>query len=90
MAYGSGWEVSESAQFWESYEEHIAGDERLEDLIESFVWALRADSNAGPYRTNIVSTFWFTILIGPPPFFLFFDVDEINQVITLEFVTPTP
>lgn len=90
MAYGSGWEVTESDQFWESYEEHIAGDQRLEDLIEGFVWALRADSASGPVRRNVLGNFWFTVLIGPPPFFVFFDVDEVNQRVTLDFVVPFP
>ncbi len=90
MALGSGWEIAESEQFFDSYEEHIAGDELLEDLIEGFVWGLRIDWTSGPVRKQVVGSFWFVVLIGPPPFYVFFDVDEGRRVITLDFVTPTP
>lgn len=90
MALGTGWDVSESEQFWESYEQHISGDQRLEDLIEGFVWALRIDWTSGPVRTNVLGPFWFVVLIGPPPFYVFFEVNEERRLITLDFVTPTP
>ena len=90
MAIGSGWEITESDQFLESYEQNIAGNERLEDLIEGFVWGLRIDWTSGPVRTNVLGTFWFVVLIGPPPFYVFFDVDEESRTITLDFVAPTP
>ena len=90
MAFGSGWEISESDQFLESYERHIAGNEMLEDLIEGFVWGLRADWTSGPVRRNVVGSFWFVSLIGPPPYYVFFDVDDDRRTITLDFITPTP
>ena len=90
MALGTGWEITESEQFWESYERNIAGNQRFEDLIEGFVWGMRIDWTSGPVRRNVLANFWFVVLIGPPPFYVFFEVDEERQRITLEFVTPTP
>ena len=90
MALGTGWEITESEQFWESYERNIAGSQRHEELIEGFVWGLHIDWTSGPVRRNVLANFWFVVLIGPPPFYIFFEIDEERQQITLEFVTPTP
>ena len=90
MAFGTGWEINESDQFGESYNRHISGEPRLEDLIEGFVWALRDDPTGGPVRHHVSGTLWYAVLIGPPPYYVFFEVDNQSSRVTLEFVAPTP
>jgi len=57
LAYGSGWEIEESDRYLSNYEEHIAGSPTVEDMIEGFIWALRADPTAGPVRKHVVGNF---------------------------------
>ena len=90
MPYGSGWDIVESEEFLKDVEEHIGSDEDLEWMLEDFLWLLRGDPVDVPLRRHLTGSFWYSVLIGPPPFLVFFTVEDDDKRITLEILTPSP
>lgn len=98
MAFGTGWELVESEQYSASYDKHVAGDEWLEDMVEGLYWALLIDPINSSFSRdlpetgarNLLGTFWYAVLPGPPQLLVFYEVREVDRQILLDFVTPDP
>lgn len=89
MVFGAGWELEENDRYRISYEEHIAGNESLEDLIEILYWALlRNPLDPMLLTKRVAGTFWFAKVPGPPAFLVFYELDQTERTVRLDFLTP--
>ena len=90
MAYGQGWEVSESEAFAAHVAERLGDDEHAMEILEGFIWSAYKWGSGGPQAQQVVGRLWCSRIFTPEPLLVFFEVNEEQQVITLEILTPPP
>ena len=90
MAYGRGWDVSTSEQFEENVEEHIGNDEHALEILEGFIWAAYEWETGGLPCQHVIGRMWCGRIFVPIPYLIFFEVNEADQSIVLEILTPAP
>lgn len=84
MALGSGWELTQTAEFDERYDSLVLGDMWLEDQLEVLYIGLLRGPDDPPFAEHLIGGYWSAVMPGPPQLVVFYTVDEDLQVITLE------